>query len=73
MTGATTCSTQEPCAQRVLAAAIPRVVIVWREPSLLVDDRIGKKQLIEAGVVMAEVPGDVEPAGAVNAHPRRWT
>ncbi|KKD11003.1 deaminase [Streptomyces lividans] len=61
-------SPRTPCAQRVLAAGIPRVVIAWREPSLFVDDCVGYEQLIQAGVTVVELPELAEAARAVNSH-----
>ncbi|MCL7382186.1 deaminase [Streptomyces sp. 35G-GA-8] len=57
-----------PCAQRIVAAGIPRVVIAWREPSLFVADCVGYEQLAEAGVIVVELPELVEAAKAVNVH-----
>ncbi|WP_409239394.1 deaminase [Streptomyces sp. PA5.6] len=77
-TGATIYSTLEPCsqrsasrtpcAQRILQAGIPRVVIAWREPTLFVDDCVGYEQLVEAGVTVVELPELASAAKAVNAH-----
>lgn len=78
LTGATIYSTLEPCsqrsasrtpcAQRILAASIPRVVIAWREPSLFVDNCIGYEQLLESGVVVVELSELADAARAVNSH-----
>ncbi|WP_342211097.1 MULTISPECIES: deaminase [unclassified Streptomyces] len=61
-------SPRTPCAQRILEAGIPRVVIAWREPSLFVDDCIGYEQLVEAGVVVVELHELAASAKEVNAH-----
>jgi len=63
---ATLYSTLEPCSERasrpltctqlILAAGIPRVVIAWREPPLLVADCIGVELLTAAGVAVVEIP-----------------
>lgn len=60
-------ASRTPCAQRILKAAIPRVVIAWREPALFVDC-IGYEQLVEAGIVVVELPELADAAQAVNAH-----
>ncbi|MBB1254465.1 dCMP deaminase [Streptomyces sp. OF3] len=57
-----------PCAQLVLAAAIPRVVIAWREPDLFVADCVGTELLRDAGVEVVELPELAEDARSVNAH-----
>ncbi|MFF5788574.1 deaminase [Streptomyces sp. NPDC012693] len=59
-----------PCAQRILEAGIPRVVIAWREPSLFVDDCIGYELLLDAGVTVVELPELAGAARAVNSHLR---
>ncbi|WP_032769722.1 deaminase [Streptomyces sp. CNS654] len=61
-------ASRTPCAQRILEAGIPRVVIAWREPSLFVDDCVGYEQLVEAGVIVVELPELKAAAKAVNAH-----
>jgi len=61
-------SPRTPCAQRILEAGIPRVVITWREPSLFVDDCVGFEQLVEAGVVVVELPELADLARATNSH-----
>ncbi|MFB6756037.1 deaminase [Streptomyces sp. NPDC056353] len=61
-------SPRTPCAQRILAAGIPRVVIAWREPSLFVDDCVGYEQLVQAGVTVVELPELAGAAKAVNSH-----
>lgn len=66
-------ASRTPCAQRILAAGIRRVVIAWREPSLFVDDCVGYEQLMEAGVTVVELPELTAAAKAVNAHLGRLT
>ncbi|MEU8489278.1 deaminase [Streptomyces sp. NPDC048641] len=61
-------SPRTPCARRILEAGIPRVVIAWREPSLFVDDCVGYEQLVEAGVVVVELPELAAAAKATNSH-----
>ncbi|MGH3930407.1 MAG: deaminase [Pseudonocardiaceae bacterium] len=75
---ATIYSTLEPCSQRksrprtctqpILAAGIPRVVMAWREPSLFVADCQGYELLVNAGVVVVEIPDPAKDAQAPNAH-----
>ena len=57
-----------PCAQRVLAAGIPRVVLAWREPSRFVADCQGVELLEQAGVTVLECPELAAEACEVNAH-----
>jgi diaminohydroxyphosphoribosylaminopyrimidine deaminase/5-amino-6-(5-phosphoribosylamino)uracil reductase len=61
-------ATRTPCAQRIIAAGIPRVVTAWREPSLFVDDCVGHEQLVEAGVIVVELPELADAARFVNSH-----
>lgn len=65
------CSTRasrpRPCAEIVVAAGIPRVVIAWREPDVFVDCH-GVRDLRAAGVEVVEVPELAPEARAVNAH-----
>lgn len=61
-------ASRTPCAQRILEAGIPRVVIAWREPSLFVDDCVGYEQLVEAGVIVVELPELAAAAKATNSH-----
>lgn len=57
-----------PCAQLVIQARIPRVVLAWREPALLVADCQGVEQMTAAGIEVAELPELASAARAVNAH-----
>ncbi|MFE9722570.1 dCMP deaminase [Streptomyces sp. NPDC005794] len=57
-----------PCAQRVFAARIPRVVIAWREPSVFVEECVGVEQLRAAGVIVLELPELSAAARTVNRH-----
>ncbi|MEV8529248.1 deaminase [Streptomyces sp. NPDC052000] len=78
LAGATLYSTLEPCSERrsrpvtctehVIRAGVRRVVIAWREPSLLVADCVGVERLGAAGVLVEELPALAEEARAVNAH-----
>ncbi|WP_381805482.1 deaminase [Streptomyces niveus] len=61
-------ASRAPCAQRILEAGIPRVVIAWREPSLFVDDCVGFEQLVAAGVNVTELPELAAAAQEVNRH-----
>jgi diaminohydroxyphosphoribosylaminopyrimidine deaminase/5-amino-6-(5-phosphoribosylamino)uracil reductase len=61
-------SRPKPCAQLVLEAGIPRVVVAWREPALFVANCVGLEQLEEAGVEVVEIPELGEAAKAVNSH-----
>jgi pyrimidine deaminase RibD-like protein len=65
------CSTRAsrptPCAQLLIEAGVPRVVLAWREPELFVDCR-GVEVLEAAGVEVVEVPELASLARAVNAH-----
>ena len=56
------------CAQLILEAGIPRVVIAWREPSLFVADCQGYELLANAGVEVVEIPDLAEEAKAPNIH-----
>ncbi|MFE7330427.1 dCMP deaminase [Streptomyces sp. NPDC057565] len=47
-------SPHTPCAQRILAAGVPRVVIAWRKPALFVDDCIGYEPLVKVGVTVVD-------------------
>ncbi|MEU6996631.1 deaminase [Streptomyces sp. NPDC046465] len=78
LSGATIYSTLEPCsersadrtpcAQRILEARIPRVVIAWREPAHFVADCVGVEQLTTAGVIVDELSELADAARAVNRH-----
>lgn len=57
-----------PCARRLIAAGVPRVVVAWREPDLFVTDCQGTALLEAAGVEVVELPELAEEARAVNAH-----
>lgn len=61
-------SRPKPCAQLVLEAGIPRVVVAWREPALFVANCVGLEQLEEAGVEVVEIPELREAAMAANNH-----
>jgi diaminohydroxyphosphoribosylaminopyrimidine deaminase/5-amino-6-(5-phosphoribosylamino)uracil reductase len=63
-------SRRQPCADLILAAGIPLVVIAWREPALFVADCRGVERLREAGVTVLEVPELTHAAKAVNRHLR---
>jgi diaminohydroxyphosphoribosylaminopyrimidine deaminase/5-amino-6-(5-phosphoribosylamino)uracil reductase len=75
---ATIYSTLEPCSQRksrpracaqlILAAEIPRVVMAWREPSLFAVDCQGYEMLVDAGVAVVEIPELAQEAKAPNTH-----
>ncbi|MEO3976483.1 deaminase [Streptomyces sp. CAU 1734] len=75
---ATLYSTLEPCSERksrpltctqlILLSSVPRVVIAWREPNLLVADCIGVEILVAQGVAVVELPALAEQASSVNAH-----
>jgi diaminohydroxyphosphoribosylaminopyrimidine deaminase / 5-amino-6-(5-phosphoribosylamino)uracil reductase len=56
------------CAQLILTAGIPRVVIAWREPSLFVADCRGCELLTDAGVIVIELPEFASQAQATNSH-----
>ncbi|MFF1493179.1 dCMP deaminase [Streptomyces sp. NPDC058304] len=78
LVGATIYSTLEPCSERrsrpftctqlILRSPVRRVVIAWREPSLLVADCVGVEVLGEAGVEVLELPDLADAARTVNAH-----
>jgi len=77
LAGATLYSSLEPClarasrprscAQLVIAAGIPRVVVAWLEPPLFTGGR-GAGMLRRAGVTVVEIPWLAELARSVNAH-----
>ncbi|WP_327284886.1 deaminase [Streptomyces sp. NBC_01205] len=78
LSGATIYSTLEPCSERksrpltctqlILRSPIRRVVIAWREPSLLVADCVGVETLREAGAEVLELLDLADMARAVNTH-----
>ncbi|WP_036566924.1 deaminase [Nocardia sp. BMG51109] len=79
LAGATLYSTLEPCSQRaspgrapcadrILAAGIPRVVIAWREPPTFVDDCIGVEKLREHGIEVIELADLADEAMSMNRH-----
>lgn len=61
-------SSPHPCTQLILAAGIPRVVIGYREPSILVQDCVGVEQLESAGVEVVELPEFTAEVLQVNSH-----
>ena len=77
LTGATLYSSLEPClarasrprscAQLIVAAGIPRVVIAWLEPPLFAPGG-GAAELRRAGLTVDEIPWLAELARSVNAH-----
>lgn len=77
---ATLYSTLEPCSKRgsrphatcvslIIAAAIPRVVIAWREPDIFVTCE-GIALLTAAGIEVVELPEFAEAAQEANSHLR---
>ncbi|MGN5387460.1 deaminase [Streptomyces sp. JL7001] len=78
LAGATLYSTLEPCSERrsrpltctqlILRSPIRRVVIAWREPSLLVADCVGVETLQSAGITVAELSELASSARNVNSH-----
>ena len=77
LTGATLYSSLEPClarasrprscAELILAAGIPRVVIAWLEPPLFAEGG-GAGALRRGGVTVVEIPWLAGLARSVNAH-----
>lgn len=61
-------SPRAPCAQRILAARIPRTVVAWREPALFIAECIGVELLTAGGVTVLEMPEMAEAAKAPNRH-----
>ena len=55
------------CAELIVKAGVPRVVIAWLEPPLFVPGG-GADALRRSGVTVVEIPWLAEPARAVNAH-----
>ena len=78
LAGATIYSTLEPCSQRksrprtctelIIAAALRRVVIAWREPALFVADGQGYELLSRAGLTVIELPEFAADAVTPNRH-----
>ncbi|GAA0275896.1 hypothetical protein GCM10010302_11880 [Streptomyces polychromogenes] len=78
LAGATIYSTLEPCSERrcrpltctqlILRSPIGRVVIAWREPSLLVADCVGVEMLQAEAIEVVELATLASAARAVNAH-----
>ncbi|MFJ6784640.1 dCMP deaminase [Streptomyces yangpuensis] len=78
LAGATLYSTLEPCSERksrpltctqlILRSPIRRVVIAWREPSLLVADCVGVETLRAQGISVVELPELTVAAREVNSH-----
>jgi diaminohydroxyphosphoribosylaminopyrimidine deaminase / 5-amino-6-(5-phosphoribosylamino)uracil reductase len=77
LTGATLYSSLEPClarasrprscAELIVAAGIPRVVIAWLEPPVFAPGG-GAAELRRAGITVDEIPWLAELARSVNAH-----
>ncbi|MFK0016993.1 deaminase [Streptomyces sp. NPDC091027] len=61
-------SRPRPCSRLILAAAVPRVVIAWREPALLVADCVGVELMTAEGVSVVELSEVAQEAKAVNVH-----
>jgi diaminohydroxyphosphoribosylaminopyrimidine deaminase/5-amino-6-(5-phosphoribosylamino)uracil reductase len=61
-------SRPHPCAELIVAAEVPRVVVAWREPDLFVQACQGTAMLTAAGVEVIELPELADAARAVNAH-----
>jgi diaminohydroxyphosphoribosylaminopyrimidine deaminase/5-amino-6-(5-phosphoribosylamino)uracil reductase len=61
-------SRPHPCAELIVAAGVPRVVVAWREPDLFVQACQGTAMLTAAGVEVVELPELADAARAVNAH-----
>ncbi|MFC9823052.1 deaminase [Streptomyces erythrochromogenes] len=78
LAGATLYSTLEPCSERksrpltctqlILRSPIRRVVIAWREPSLLVLDCVGVETLRGDGIQVVELSDLADQARSVNDH-----
>ncbi|MFF9004629.1 deaminase [Streptomyces goshikiensis] len=78
LAGATLYSTLEPCSERksrpltctqlILRSPIRRVVIAWREPSLLVADCVGVETLQANGFEVTELSELAGQARVVNGH-----
>jgi diaminohydroxyphosphoribosylaminopyrimidine deaminase/5-amino-6-(5-phosphoribosylamino)uracil reductase len=61
-------SATTPCAQLILAAGLPRVVLAWREPDLFVADCQGVELLDAGGVEVVELPDFVPAVREINQH-----
>ncbi|MFD8483138.1 deaminase [Kitasatospora sp. NPDC059673] len=61
-------SRPHPCAELIVAAGVPRVVVAWLEPALFVSEGRGSAVLAGAGIEVVELPELAEEARAVNAH-----
>ncbi|MCM6776948.1 dCMP deaminase [Nocardia sp. CDC159] len=61
---------RSPCTDRILAAAVPRVVIAWREPATFVENCVGVERLREHGVEVIELSDLAEEAMSMNRHLR---
>ncbi len=59
-------SRPRPCAELIIAAGLPRVVIAWREPPVFAPGG-GAARLGDAGVTVVEIPDLAAQARAVNA------
>ncbi|WP_442810619.1 dCMP deaminase [Streptomyces sp. NBC_01232] len=78
LASATLCSTLEPCPERksrprtctqlILRSPIRRVVIAWREPSLLVAHCVGVETLRAEGIEVVELSSLGDQARVENAH-----
>ncbi|MGI5130912.1 deaminase [Pseudonocardia sp. CA-107938] len=78
LAGATVYSTLEPCGERasrvatcaelIIAAGVPRVVLAWHEPDLFVTSARGIAVLAAAGVEVVELPELAAAAREPNAH-----
>jgi diaminohydroxyphosphoribosylaminopyrimidine deaminase/5-amino-6-(5-phosphoribosylamino)uracil reductase len=62
------------CAELIIAAGVPRVVLAWREPDLFVMGARGISVLLAAGVEVVELPELAAAARAPNVHVlnRNW-
>ncbi|TCO32883.1 diaminohydroxyphosphoribosylaminopyrimidine deaminase [Kribbella steppae] len=60
-------SRPQTCTQLILAAAIPRVVLAWREPTIFVDCE-GVELLEAAGVAVVELPDLAQEVKEINAN-----
>ena len=60
-------SRPNPCADRIRAAGIRRVVYAWREPPLFVEGH-GADALAAGGVQVVEIDDLADDARAVNVH-----